>query len=96
VGPEHFEVDLGEEVLPVYLRGEVVDGSGDAAPPPLVVAVNGFVAGWGERFTKDGADQFFALTPQQLYAEGSNAVSVYEIDDTADEPVLRPVEVDWA
>lgn len=97
VGPDHFDVALGEDILPVYVRGERASAELPAGPGPrpVLLAVNGFVAGWGEWFPKDGEDQFFVLAPQQLYGEGANSLKLYEVDGTPDTPVLRPIEIDW-
>jgi hypothetical protein len=97
VGPDHFDVTLGQEVLPVYVRGQRASGDppNGPAPRPVVLAVNGFVAGWGQWFPKEGDDQFFVLAPQQLFAEGVNSLKLYEVDGTPEEPLLHPIEIDW-
>ncbi len=91
VGPEHFDVDFSEEVLPVYVRG-TFDGvwEGD-----VLVTVNGFVAGWSEPFEKKGEIELFVLAPQQLFAEGANRIELYGVAGQPDDPVLSPITIDW-
>jgi hypothetical protein len=98
VDPSHFLVDLGQAVLPVYVRGEITEpgAPGAITSADIVVSVNGFVGGWGETFRKKGTTQFFSLVPQQLFADGDNTVELYEVTGEPGSPVLRPLPINWA
>jgi hypothetical protein len=93
VGPDHFRVDFGQDVLPVYVRGEVHGQIG--ASTDVVIAVNGFVAGWGETYLDKGTTEWFSLTPQQLYADGDNDLQLYEIRGEPSDPELHPIAIEW-
>jgi hypothetical protein len=92
VGEDHFQITAGEAVLPVYVRGTVES----PLPADVLLSVNGFVAGWGEVFRKDGASQWFVLAPQELFATGTNDLELFTVTGEPDSPVLHPVRVDWA
>lgn len=92
VDRDHFDITAGDAVLPVYVRGTI------EAPLPtdVVLSVNGFVAGWGEVFRKDGEARWFVLAPQELFATGPNELELFTVTGEPEAPVLRPVPIDWA
>lgn len=91
VAPGHFDVELGEDVVPVYIQG-TIDGS---LPTDILVAVNGVVAGWCEVFA-DGDDQrFFVLAPQQFLRTGGNEIEVLTVTGEPAAPRITAVPVIW-
>jgi hypothetical protein len=98
VGPDHFDITAGQQIVPVYVRGvlDEVPAPQAASPPDLLVGVNGFVGGWARPFRKDGATQFFSLTPHQLFADGPNEIQVYELTGDPEHAVLHPVTIEWS
>jgi hypothetical protein len=77
--------------MPFLLAGTVVGGSNDGPPPELLAAVNGRLAGVidGYRPADDGWE--FVGYVADLYREGSNTVTLYEVERTGAIVVLHEV-----
>ena len=77
--------------MPFLLAGTVVGRSNDGLPPELLAAVNGRVAGviGGYRPADDGWE--FVGYVADLYREGSNTVTLYEVERTDAIVVLHEV-----
>jgi hypothetical protein len=77
--------------LPLLLAGTVVGASEDRPPPELLAAVNGRVAGviGGYRPADDGLE--FIGYVADLYREGSNTVTLYEVERTGAIVILHEV-----
>ena len=78
-------------MMPFLLAGSVVGGSREGPPPELLAAVNGRVAGviGGYRSADDGWE--FVGYVADLYREGSNTVTLYEVERTGAIVVLHEV-----
>jgi hypothetical protein len=77
--------------MPFLLAGTVVGGSNDGPPPELLAAVNGRVAGviGGYRPADDGWE--FVGYVGDVYREGSNTVTLHEVERTGAIVVLHEV-----
>jgi hypothetical protein len=96
--PEAYEaVDPDADELPVYLAGAVRAEH----PIDVVAVVNGVVAGWCETRAYGGPDPpgaedhpFWMMIPESLLERGENEVLVYEVEGPAEDPELRPVDLE--
>jgi Sulfatase len=86
------DLPTADGTMPFLLAGTVSGGSNDGPPPEMLAAVNGRVAGviGGYRPADDGAE--FVGYVADLYREGSNIVSLYEVERTDDIVVLHEVK----
>jgi len=73
---------------PFALTGTV---TGSADPPELLVAINGRLAGVVGGYRPDGDGWSFYGYVADLYREGSNEVTVYEVAGDGDDVTLREV-----
>lgn len=73
---------------PFALTGTV---TGSADPPELLVAINGRLAGVVGGYRPDGDEWSFYGYVADLYREGSNEVTVYEVAGDGDDVTLREV-----
>lgn len=89
---EHSFVSLptarGEE--PYILTG-VIDTPRNDEPPPLVVAVNGTIAGVTGGYEPSKGGWSFSTLVGPYYVEGRNLVEAYEVSEGPGGPVLHPL-----
>jgi hypothetical protein len=77
--------------MPFLLAGTVVSESNDGPPPELLAAINGRVAGVVGGYNQGDAGWEFVGYVADLYREGSNTVTLYEVERTGATVVLHEV-----
>jgi len=84
------DLPTDEGSMPYVLTGTVAGPSADA-PPELVAAVNGRIAGVVGGYNPSGNGWEFVGYVADLYAVGTNTVDLYEVTRDAGRPILHLV-----
>jgi hypothetical protein len=94
----YLDVELDAGFLPLQIWGRWSGMSQDRLPRQLAIAVNGVIRTTTRTYEIAGYhDYFSALLPEDALSSGHNQVQVFDIDGSADRPVLRElVQADWA
>jgi hypothetical protein len=75
---QYAAVALGEDPLPLYVRGRVSTPRSD--PVSIAVAVNGIVAAVTDSYRERGAHVFGTLVPETSLRDGANTVAGIALD----------------
>ena len=84
------DLPTDEGSMPYVLTGTVAGPSADA-PPELVAAVNGRIAGVVGGYNPSGNGWEFVGYVADFYVDGANSVELYEVTRDADVATLHPV-----
>lgn len=84
-------VDLHSEIIPSYVTGRILSGSG--AGEELALAVNGTIAATTRSYDDSGEERFAALVPERMLHTGSNPVELFGVSGTNERPVLQRFRV---
>lgn len=68
--------------MPYVLAGSVTNDAAQRAPPEMIVAVNGRMAGVAGRYHRDGRSWEFTAYMADLYRPGANEVALHEVERT--------------
>ncbi len=78
------EVDLTQGAIPSWLTGKITGNMVTLENLELLIAINGKTVA-STRSYKSGEDQLFSvMVPESVFVDGSNEVSMYRVDTTAD------------
>lgn len=87
----HLEdLPTDEGSMPYILTGTIA-GPSDDAPPQLVAAVNGRIAGVVGGYNPSGSGWEFIGYVVDFYVDGANTVELYEVSRDAEATTLHPV-----
>ena len=84
------DLPTDEGSMPYVLTGTVA-GPSDDAPPELLAAVNGRIAGVVGGYNPSGNGWEFVGYVADFYVDGANTVELYEVTRDADVATLHPV-----
>ena len=80
-------VDLRSEIIPAYVTGRILGGSGKGEE--LALALNGTIVATTRTYDDSGEERFQSVVPERMFHKGSNTVEVFGVRGTKERPALQ-------